>query len=192
MVLSVLFTPPGDTHRPVTSFTSVAVRLSPCSRFCCAPRIETIPNTAIAPIAAMPCALTRVVGSRRAIRASLVEAAPKGFWRMPNAAMIPLNKIGSRHRSAMSRVTTPATAACGRKTRIRVVIARHTPPATSCAPVVQPLRPLSTGGCNGRMSVVHSGASIPTNAARIPKPTASAIVGNVTTLCEPTGNAKDR
>ena len=174
---------------------SCAAFSRPCSRSPCAAWIATLPNTAIAPVAAIASA--RVRPARSSITATCGTALVIVGARRRTSASVPASGSGSSNNRAATSNTMPRIASFGATSRIAVAAARHTTPPSASVPTRRPPSAVdrspgavSTGGRRERIS--RSGLSTATHAASIPPPTATATLWALITCWEPTANAEDR
>src|ERR1700722_3227078 len=123
-VISGFDLPAADTHTSVDAFTSLAALYRPLSRSLWAPWMETLPNTAIAPVAAI--AIARERPARNSITAMCGTALTiVGAIRRTNAS-IHVSGSASNANSAPISVTIPTIAAWGAASRITSVATKHT------------------------------------------------------------------
>src|SRR6202035_4077994 len=113
VVAKALDSPRGVIHTSVLESIPCADVSRPRCRFCCAPWIETTPNTATALVATIASDRTRVVGALRWVSAIRGDGRLKAGWSHANTTTAPSNRNGRAHSNAMTRVRLPSFESCG-------------------------------------------------------------------------------
>jgi hypothetical protein len=186
--------PAGETQMFVAAFASRAAFSRPCCRSPCAPWIETLPNTATAPVAAI--AIARERPARSSLTATCGTALVTFGASKVTSASNARSGSGSNSSSAHVNVTIPTIAACGAASRTTTVAATQSSPASvsrrvaAALPVALSFGVIAASGSRERMS--RSGLSTAMIAASIPPTTAITTLGVPTTRDEPTANAEER
>ena len=197
VVASVVAPPAGVTQRSVPRLSSVAERLSPACKLLLAPSTATLPNTAIAPVAAIASERARVALDLNSISAIRDETPMIGRCSLSITTIAPLNaagRISSNASVRLAKATSAMPIVVMPLMRIVVVKTTHARPPrnTTTEPICgADFAPLAPTVRYTKISF-RNGITTPTTAANRPPTVAIATLCQLTMCIEPTGNAKDR